>query len=109
MAIINTTVSVTAGQSSSGDVLIAPGGFIVESGGSIANNFATDGSFTSIESGGTASATTLQDGIQLVVGTAVNTLIASAGIEGVGNGGVTSGAEVFTGGKELIGTGLPSG
>ena len=105
MAIINTTVNVTAGQSSSGDVLIAPGGFQVFSGGSIANNVATDGGFTAIASGGVASATTLQGGIQLVNGTAIDTLIASGGIEATYDGGVTSGAEVFTSGLEEVGGG----
>ena len=100
MAVINTTVNVTAGQSSSGDVLIAPGGFVVFSGGSIANNVATDGGFTAIASGGVASATTLQGGIQLVNGTAIDTLIASGGIEATYDGGVTSGARYLPAGSK---------
>src|SRR5271167_393398 len=104
MAVISTTVTVSAGQTSSGDVLIAPGGFVVNSGGTIANNVATNGGFTAIAVGGVASATTLQEGVQLVNGMAVNTFITSAGIEATYDGGVTSGAKVFTSGLEEVGT-----
>ena len=102
MSVISTIVDVLAGQSSSGDVLIAPGGFVVASGGSIANNVVADFGFTEIAIGGTASATTLQQGDQLDDGTAVKTLISSDGVEQVGAGGVTFGAEVFTSGLEKV-------
>ena len=108
MPLINTTVDVTAGQTSTGDTVITPGGFIVFSGGAISETAAVDGGFTVIVSGGTATATTLQGGgIQEVDGegvvtTVVDTLIASAGLEFVFSSGVTSGATVLKGGREEL-------
>ena len=43
MALITTTVDVTAGQTSTGDTVITPGGFVVFSGGAISETAVVDG------------------------------------------------------------------
>ena len=92
MPLITTTVDVTAGQTSTGDTVVTPGRFQVFSGGAISETAVVDDGSVLIYSGGTATATTLQGGgFQEVYGagvvtTAVDTLIASAGIEFVESG-----------------------
>ena len=108
MPLITTTVDVTAGQTSTGDTVVTPGRFQVFSGGAISETAVVDDGSVLIYSGGTATATTLQGGgFQEVYGagvvtTAVDTLIASAGVEFVELAGVTSGATVFKGGLEEL-------
>jgi autotransporter passenger strand-loop-strand repeat protein len=104
MAVISgTVVSVTAGQSSSGDVVVAGGVILVYSGGSIASTVAADHGSVTIYSGGSATGTTmLGSGFVDDEGTAIGDLIANGGAELVFGGGVTSGATVFTGGIENV-------
>ena len=108
MAVITTVVDVGAGQTSSGDVVVSPGEFVVSSGGTIVSTVAADGGMTLILDGGIASGTTLQDGgVQQVggdgmVATAIGTVVASSGEEIVSSGGVTSGAKILAGGTETV-------
>jgi len=93
MALITTVMDVGPGQSSSGNVVVAPGQFNVFGGGTIASTVVADGGVTVILDGGTATGTTLQDnGLQEVdgegaVATAINTAVASSGEEIVFSGG----------------------
>ncbi|MGB7100786.1 MAG: hypothetical protein WBD95_18745 [Xanthobacteraceae bacterium] len=106
MAVITTVVDVGSGQTSSGDVVVSPGEFVVSSGGTIVSTVAADGGMTLILDGGIANGTTLQDdGVQQVggdgmVATAIGTVVASSGEEIVSSGGVTSGAKILAGGTE---------
>ena len=105
MAVISTWVTINAGQSSNGDVVISDGKLEVNPGGSIASTVVAGAdSQTAILSGGSATGTTLQnDGGQLLEGgTAIDTLVASNGLEETFNGSVTSGAIIFKGGVRVF-------
>ena len=98
-----TVVSVTAGQSSSGDDVVANGVIFVYSGGSVASTVAADHGSIVIYPGGSATDTTmLGSGFVDDAGTAIGDLIAYGGAERVYDGGVTSGATVFTGGLRIF-------
>ncbi len=114
MAVISTTVTVPAGVTSSGEIVISGGMLKVDSGGAIVGTIDTQAGLTFISAGGTATGTTVQDngfnpnsglasGGQAVEGVAISTLVASGGFELVAEGGVTSGALVLKGGGELLG------
>ena len=116
MAVISTIVTVPAGVTSSGEVVVSGGILVVDSGGAIVGTIATQTGVTLIEPGGTASGTTVQGNIlssgdktglggQAVEGVAISSLIASGGEEIAISSGVTSGTLVLSGGVEFLGGG----
>ena len=97
MAVISSAVTVSAGVTSSGEIVITSGFLTVDSGGAIVGTIDTQAGITIISGGGTATGTTVQDngfnpstGLaaagQGVEGVAIATLVASGGFEEVGFG-----------------------
>ena len=116
MAVVSTTVTVPAGVTSSGEIVITGGLLEVANGGQIVGTIVTETGVTFVEAGGIASGTTVQGnslnpgdstglGGQAVEGVAISSLIASGGEEIAFGGGVTSGALVLKGGVEFLGGG----
>ncbi len=114
MAVISTGVTVPAGVTSSGEIVIGGGLLGVASGGEIVGTIVTQTGVTLIVPGGTAIGTTVQGnnlssgdntglGGQAVEGVAISSLIASGGEEIAFAGGVTSGGLVLKGGVEFLG------
>ena len=115
MAVISTGVTVPAGVTSSGEIVIGGGLLGVASGGEIVGTIVTQTGVTLIVPGGTAIGTTVQGnnlssgdntglGGQAVEGVAISSLIASGGEEIAFAGGVTSGGPgAREGGVEFLG------
>ena len=61
MAVVNTPVTIPAGVTSTGDVVVSGGSLIVSAGGAIVGTVVADGGFTTVLPGATATGTMVAD------------------------------------------------